>query len=88
MARPRKPGASGGPSRRQRWEYEEEFFRHDAEWKETLDRYGARGFELVAMIHDESESDPLQVHAVFKRPVLDEDEVRPPPSEEADEEEG
>lgn len=52
------------------WEYEEVFLRHDHEWPKTLNTMGEKGWELVGMVHDESETDPeaLQVRCVFKRP--------------------
>jgi len=57
----------GGPSRTL-WEYEEDFALHDTDWAKLLNHYGSQGWELVAVIHDESTSDPLQSRLVFKRP--------------------
>lgn len=72
-ARSQKQGASppAPPARPTRWVYEEEFLRHDSEWGDVLNKYGAQGWELIAVLHDESTGpdEPMQSRCIFKRPA-------------------
>lgn len=59
------------------WEYHEAILAHSTRWETTLGRLGLEGWDLVAVVHDESsERGSYAARALFKRP-------RPePPNEE------